>query len=259
MGARGESSRLTCRLPVSGARLAAWRRWPASGWAPCWLHSLACIGSPRPPVAPFGEADPAARTAPTRSAGSHAARRGSQADLGRAAAHLCRPRPPGGHLSPALPPRALSRPLREHRKRPPGPAAALRSQASPTGRALSATACPRCCRSSSPRRALPREQTSARRPSSAVVARAGWWQMLAFHMGLFQMGKTASVLAAMSGPGGAGRDVGWRLARRLHVALIRGAILALRAVMPASREVVVRHALSSAQRLCQMPISGERA
>ncbi|MFO1225814.1 phosphonate ABC transporter, permease protein PhnE [Roseateles sp.] len=80
---------------------------------------------------------------------------------------------------------------------PPGPAAALRSQGLPTGRVFLYATLPQVL----PQLvsyALYRWENNIRAAAIlGVVGAGGLGQMLAFHMGLFQMGKTASVLAAM--------------------------------------------------------------
>jgi phosphonate transport system permease protein len=80
---------------------------------------------------------------------------------------------------------------------PPGPAAALRSQGVPTGRVFLYATLPQVL----PQLvsyALYRWENNIRAAAIlGVVGAGGLGQMLAFHMGLFQMGKTASVLAAM--------------------------------------------------------------
>lgn len=82
---------------------------------------------------------------------------------------------------------------------PPAPSAALRSQGVPAGRVFLYATLPQVL----PQfisYALYRWENNIRAAAIlGVVGAGGLGQMLAFHMGLFQMGKTATVLAAMVG------------------------------------------------------------
>ncbi|MEO3692277.1 phosphonate ABC transporter, permease protein PhnE [Roseateles paludis] len=80
---------------------------------------------------------------------------------------------------------------------PPGPAAALRSQGVPAGRVFLYATLPQVLPQLVSYTLYRWENNIRAAAILGVVGAGGLGQMLAFHLGLFQMGKTATVLAAM--------------------------------------------------------------